>query len=200
MEFVQPKYNRGQIDRSGDAIITNPEALEFFNFLVDPKFEKARAIVENWRSSHAYPMQIIRNNLVNRARKYDNHAIVAQRLKRFSSIADKLLREPHMKLSQMQDIGGCRAIVSTAKQVESVVKFHLDAWTKNPHRHELHRFKDYISSPKRSGYRSVHLIYKFKSANSDHMAHNGQRIEIQIRSRMQHVWATAVEIVGAFTN
>lgn len=199
MEFVAPKFKRGQIDRAGDTIVNSPEALEFFNFLVDPKFEAAREVVENWRSSHGYPMQIMRNNLVNRARKYDSEAIVAQRLKRFSSIASKLEREPSMKLSQMQDIGGCRAILSSVEQVDAVVGVHQDAWTKNPHRHELHRCKDYIAEPKASGYRGVHIIYKFRSLNARYVPHNGQRIEVQIRSRIQHIWATAVEVVGAFT-
>jgi len=146
-------------------------------------------------------MQVLRNNLVNRARKIDPSAIVAQRLKRFSSIASKLVREPRMKLSQMQDIGGCRAIVSTVERAEDLVRAHKDkeAWDKNPNRHELHRCKDYIAEPKPSGYRGVHLIYKFKTLDPKHSVHNGQRIEIQIRSKIQHVWATAVEVVSAFT-
>lgn len=37
--------------------------------------------------------------------------VVAQRLKRLPTILDKLTRHPTMKLTYMQDIGGCRAII-----------------------------------------------------------------------------------------
>ena len=39
----------------------------------------------------------------------DGKQPVTQRLKRFDTIVDKLLREPTMKLSQMADVGGVRA-------------------------------------------------------------------------------------------
>ncbi|RMG20666.1 MAG: hypothetical protein D6729_02400, partial [Deltaproteobacteria bacterium] len=46
------------------------------------------------------------------------------------------------------------------------------------------------------GYRGVHLIYQY---HSDRMTtYNGLRIELQIRSLLQHAWATAVETVGIF--
>lgn len=41
------------------------------------------------------------------------NSLVAQRIKRLYSIRHKLKRFPTMRLTQIQDIGGCRAIVST---------------------------------------------------------------------------------------
>jgi putative GTP pyrophosphokinase len=52
-----------------------------------------------------------------------------------------------------------------------------------------HGGKDYIKSPKESGYRGVHLVFKCK---------NGFSIELQIRTQIQHAWATAVETMGTF--
>jgi Region found in RelA / SpoT proteins len=193
MDFEVPQFSRGVIDKAGEVVAQEGG---------DPPFtlESAHAmlVVGNWRASHSYPMQIIRNNLANRAKKVSSAAVVAQRLKRFESIVSKLEREPRMKLSQMQDLGGCRAIMPNIAGVDELVRLHKEAWDKAPSRHELHRCKDYIAEPKPSGYRGVHLIYKFKTDNPDHSAHNGQRIEVQIRSRLQHAWATAVEVVGAF--
>jgi hypothetical protein len=62
-------------------------------------------------------------------------------------------------------------------------------------KHDLHSESPYIKSPKRGGYRCQHLIFKFRG---DHEAavFNGRRIEVQIRTRLQHAWATAVEAVG----
>ena len=38
-------------------------------------------------------------------------------MKREESIREKLMREPTMKLSKMQDIGGCRVILQNMKEV-----------------------------------------------------------------------------------
>ena len=59
------------------------------------------------------------------------------------------------------------------------------------------RTDDYVNTPKKSGYRGHHLIYGYFSDKKD--TYNGLKVEIQIRSNLQHVWATAVETVGTFT-
>jgi hypothetical protein len=138
--------------------------------------------------------------LLNRARQVDEKALVAQRLKRFPSIYKKLGDNPNMKLSQMQDIGGCRAILASVEHVDKVVSGYMDAEAKNPEgRPVLDDFDDYITHPKPDGYRSIHLIYKYRSKSASKVLFNGQRIEVQIRSRLQHAWATAVEVAQTFT-
>ena len=52
--------------------------------------------------------------------------------------------------------------------------------------------------PKKDGYRSLHIIYEYKSDKCK-TDYNGLRVEVQIRSRLQHLWATAVETVDFFT-
>ena len=49
----------------------------------------------------------------------------------------------------------------------------------------------------KTGYRGIHLIYRYKSERSKD--YNGLRTEIQIRTKLQHLWATSVETVGLFT-
>jgi hypothetical protein len=119
---------------------------------------------------------------------------VAQRIKRLPSIRHKLDRFGGMKLSQMQDIGGCRAVLSSVDSVREVVDFYK---TKARMKHALLRDYPYMDEPKASGYRGVHLVYRYYSDRSP--TYNGLRIEMQIRSRLQHAWATAVETVGTFT-
>lgn len=99
-------------------------------------------------------------------------------------------RQSGMAFSRMQDIGGCRAVVGTATKVDSLVATCEGAAgrSKGP---ELIRKYDYISSPKSDGYRGVHLIYRYRSAAKEKKAWNGLRIEVQIRSRLQHAWASA---------
>lgn len=42
----------------------------------------------------------------------------------------------------------------------------------------------------------MHLIYRCKYDKPNSLIYNGQSIEIQIRTKLQHSWATAVETVG----
>ncbi len=68
-----------------------------------------------------------------------------------------------MKLRNMQDIGGCRAIVASIKKLRKVEREHK----KRPEfkfRNKQLKIKDLVDSPKEDGYRSVHLIGKFKDA------------------------------------
>jgi hypothetical protein len=68
--------------------------------------------VKNWRLCRALPLNVIQAGLRARIRRMSlRDVIVAQRLKRFASIMNKLQREPNMELTQMQDLGGCRAIL-----------------------------------------------------------------------------------------
>lgn len=118
-------------------------------------------------------------------------ALVVQRQKRARSILAKLAKEKSMRLTQMQDIGGCRAVVNT---LEDVYKLR-DLYFKSRSQHELVAEDDYIESPKASGYRSLHLIYRFMSKG--HPGYNKLMFEVQLRTVTQHAWATAVETVSA---
>ena len=98
-----------------------------------------------------------------RAKRLDKRALIAQRLKRLSSIDVKLKRNKHMKISQMQDLGGCRAVLRWPGAVEKLVKLYEESKAKNPHvRPELVKKYDYIRNTKAHRYRSIHLVYKPK--------------------------------------
>ena len=132
-------------------------------------------------------------NLRDKSAELDKNSIVVQRLKRSPSIIAKLRRYPNMKLSTMQDIGGCRSVVATAKRVERLT----DSLTTSRTSHILQKVNDYVACPKESGYRGVHLVYRYNASKTDYRGH---LVELQLRSRVQHAWATAVEIVDNFTD
>lgn len=205
MPWVKPQFTRGEVDRAGDFLLNEKSISQtyFENDDIDGFIEesdRAYAIINNWRSSHSYPLQIIKMTLKNRARSIDTGAIVAQRIKRLSSIESKLNRNQKMKLSRMQDLGGCRAVLGTTRRVMDLAKAYERAAAKNPSgRPEFIRKYDYIAEPKTDGYRSLHLVYQYRTQSAELAAYNGLRIEIQLRSRLQHAWATAVETVSTFT-
>lgn len=150
-------------------------------------------VIDNWRSAHAYPMNTFAVNLKRQVADIEG-ALVAQRIKRLDTICGKLIRFPQMELYRMQDLGGCRVIVPTVENVYEV-KRRLET---SRIRHEPKVPKDYIQNPKPdTGYRGIHLIYKYKSDKTTE--YNGLLTEIQIRTQLQHLWATAVETVGVFT-
>ena len=193
MAWTTRQYSREEINAAGRQF-AELEA-------TDPTRDKALEIINNWRSCHGYPLQAVKMTLLNRAKgKISTTALVAQRIKRLPSIALKLKHNPDMKLSQMQDIGGCRAVLNTSGDVEKLVRVYEEALAKNPHRKDralLVKKDDYIAEPKPDGYRGVHLIMKYYSAWSPEF--NEQKIEIQVRSKLQHAWATAVETCQTFT-
>lgn len=184
MDWVSPQYSRSRVDWAGDILISNNPQLDDFN--------EALTIINNWRSSHSRPLYTFRIGLRRHAERVDDTSLVAQRIKRLSSISLKLRLRPGMKLARMQDIGGCRAVVGNVAAVSELVRRYKDSDIK----HKLLSEDDYIGFPKESGYRSFHIVYKYFSDKK--ATHNGLRIEMQLRSQAQHAWATAVEIVGTF--
>jgi hypothetical protein len=163
--------------------------------------DDALAIIGTWRSAHSWPLNAFKVTLRDRALKEDRDALVAQRLKRLSSIELKLKRFRAMQLSTMQDIGGCRAVLADVGMVEALVGKYEKLHAKSPQRgHVLDHKYDYLSPPKRDGYRSVHLVYLYQSRDAKNAVWNDMKIEIQIRSALQHAWATANETVSAFTD
>jgi len=181
-----PKYTRREVNEAG-RLLANAESSHDVP-------EDALEIINNWRSAHSWPLNTFKLGLVKKARQVSQSCTVAQRLKRLSSIAAKLQRFPEMKLSQMQDIAGCRAIVPSVAHVRQLVKL----FQKSDIKHQALQADDYITNPKDSGYRSVHLKYKYFSDKNQ--AYNNLKVEIQLRSRLQHAWATAVETAGLFTD
>lgn len=156
------------------------------------KWEHAWNVLSNWRAAHAYPMHALLMLLRKKSREINKTAVVVQRLKRTPSILGKLSRFPEMKLHRMQDISGCRAILNNVRDVEKLHTLITNSRT----RHKLHKVNDYIARPKESGYRGIHLIYKY---GGEKVEFNDYFVELQIRSKIQHAWATAVEIVDTFT-
>jgi len=177
------RYSKAQVDKAGETLASE-------NLFGDT--DTALDILSNWRAAHSFALNTMQMGLRQRARIIDEHALIVQRVKRISSIIQKLRRFPAMKLSRMQDIGGCRAVVETVEQVRDLHKKYRGSHQ----RHNLANRKDYVVQPKPSGYRGIHLIYRYQGKPD--APHNGRLIEIQLRSKLQHAWATAVETVGVF--
>lgn len=180
--WEEPQYSGKKIYRAGRTLATTTP--------VSQEYKEALLVLNNWRSAHAYPLHVVTTTL-----KHQNpDVLIAQRLKRLDSIVGKIERFPTMNLYKMQDIGGCRLIADSIDEVYN----SLNKYKNSRVRHKLVRETDYILNPKESGYRSVHLVYQFHSDKKETYNKN-MFIEIQFRTQLQHIWATAVEMMGIYT-
>jgi hypothetical protein len=155
-----------------------------------PKILEAFQIANNWRDAHAYPMRSVRCSIIHYMGHNGLIGVTAARLKRMQAIRRKLLRIG-LHLNQLQDIAGCRAILPSIADVRLLVQALRET------RHLVRAEVDYITNPKADGYRSHHLMFNYRGRGAAKVF-DGRRIEIQVRTRMQHSWATAVEAVGLF--
>ncbi|GAC14031.1 conserved hypothetical protein [Aliiglaciecola lipolytica E3] len=180
---------------SGKAITKAGEKLIADDVLKDnQEFSNAMDVLSYWRHTFEAPLETAFDVVEKEAQAYDKQAICAKRLKRHVSIVNKLRRFEKMKLRNMQDIGGCRVIVSSIKKLRQIER-RLKKRSEFRIRGGQVKMKDYINHPKEDGYRSVHLIGQFNDGKG-----GKKYIEIQLRTVVQHYWATSLEIVDLFTH
>jgi ppGpp synthetase/RelA/SpoT-type nucleotidyltranferase len=182
---IVPLYSKRQVVEAGKFLAQDipesrkEEAIEAFK------------IAHNWRDAHVRPLVMMRAELVGRLKVLKFAHPTAARLKRMKSIRSKLAKG-RLTLYQMQDVGGYRVILPSLAELEIITKSYQDGC-----KHELMGIDDYVDNPKRDGYRCRHLIFKFRGRGPDEVF-NRQRLEMQVRSQLQHAWATAVEAVGLY--
>jgi ppGpp synthetase/RelA/SpoT-type nucleotidyltranferase len=184
MGWTVPAFSLQQVNAAGMALIDPKSTLE--------ERENAILVINNWRSSHAFPLNTFQMFLRTKTKEADRHGRVAQRIKRLPAIKLKLQLIPGLRLTQMQDVAGCRGVV---RSIDALNDLHR-LYQRTQFKHRRVHFDDYIQSPRASGYRSIHLVYRYRSNKNP--AHNNLKIEMQLRTGLQHAWATAVETVGAF--
>lgn len=186
MKFVEPAQSKKTVVAAG-------KVLAGTGLAYSPEVVDAFAVAHNWRDAYAYPMHRVRAQLLGKIKKERAGAITAARLKRMASIRRKL-QHTDLTLYQMQDIGGARAIFPTASGMQAVLARYLDESGQ-----ALVRDNDYLAAPKADGYRSRHLVLKFRDPDGN-PAWDRQFIEVQFRTALQHSWSTAIEAVGLVRN
>ena len=160
------------------------------NIKNDKATDEDYKIISLWRSKHISIMTAMVNAINRKLNKHNLKAIiVARRLKRLSSIEFKLKRFSNMKFDTMQDIAGVRVVFKELPQVKKFQTLMEKTYLKGSRKFKLIDTKDYIANPKKDGYRSIHQIFEYKDTSK-------MRLELQIRTQLQHYWATAVEVLG----
>lgn len=188
MDFELRKHSRSDVDKAGDLLRRDD--------LDSNEEPDAWKITRDWRATHNVPLIEITEDLRVKSQTIKGKSNVSSRIKRIPAIRAKLRRMKNLRFSQMQDIGACRSILDSTQQVDRIVNLYSEYGNG----HDLIHDDDYISSPRPTGYRSRHLVYSYVSKIQGSNVFNKMRIEIQLRSKLQHIWATAVEIVDVVEN
>lgn len=98
-----------------------------------------------------------------------------------TAITDKLLRES-IRLSQLQDIAGCRIVLAGIKEQNEAVRSLQELFLNT-------LVVDRRDNPSH-GYRAVHLIVR----------HADSTVEIQVRTSLQHLWGELSEKMSDLFN
>ncbi len=139
-------------------------------------------IFDDYRAAHLEPLSQTTLELQRWLHDAGGEYYIAQRLKRKPQIIRKLKRLS-VRLTQLQDIGGCRIIVQKNNDVDDLVSYLKEKFS---HQSEAKILKitDYRDRGRDvTGYRSLHVIIEREN----------RTIELQIRSRVQHYWAESIE-------
>lgn len=192
-DYPRLGFSMKAVRRSGEHL---SELLEFRpeNAAEYSRIIESFTIANSFRNSHIMPMRSVFYSVRHKLKANSIKGDMAARPKRMPSIRRKL-RDPKVsvKFDQMNDLGGCRAIMHDIKGVRTLI---AEIEAKFPH--PIRQRYPYIERPKPDGYRSHHIVFNFDPKNADQEPFAGRRIELQIRTRLQHSWATAVEAASLY--
>jgi len=139
-------------------------------------------VFDEYRKAHLQPLSETTIELQHLLTNYGSPYYIAQRLKRKPQIVRKLNRLS-VRLTQLQDIGGCRIIVQKNTDVDHLLDY-LKKRVSDQKVFTIDRITDYRERGRDdTGYRALHVI----------LQRGGFHLELQIRSRIQHYWSESIE-------
>ncbi|MDO5080198.1 RelA/SpoT domain-containing protein [Buchananella hordeovulneris] len=155
--------------------------------LTAEEFEDVKERIDKYRKSFNPLLSSVYEHLHLVAENMPFSIEITRRLKRMETIVGKLVeRETGADLSRLQDIAGCRMVVlGGLPELYRLREEVCRAWDGR-----VWKLDDYVTNPRLSGYRAVHVIVK--SADSFGFE---RLVEIQLRTVLMHVWANLVERV-----
>lgn len=123
--------------------------------------------------------------------------VSSRRLKRTPAIIHKIKRSidrwNKTQLARMQDVWWCRCIFDTLDEMYS---FYAKTIKNKIEWFRITNHIDYIRQPKKDGYRWIHIIFEYDNWTD----YDGLKIELQLRTKLQHSWSTAIEIIDSISD
>jgi len=122
VKWTKPEFSPDEIRQAG-VILRDAVGYQGKEIPVGAQYDAPKAILNNWKASHHRPLNHLYTNLYNHTKRAikGSDPLVSQRVKRIESILFKLRDKPaQIDLLNMQDLGGCRAIVGTLAQLRTL--------------------------------------------------------------------------------
>lgn len=142
-----------------------------FKILSPDQYQRVDRFVTSNSSQQVKTIDNVESDIKNLMRDNQVKAEVSGRSKHHYSIWRKL-KQKSLELDQVYDLLAFRIIVEDVEQCYRALGLIHAKW-----RPIQGKFKDYIAMPKPNGYRSLHTIV---------LGSNGDRLEIQMRTREMH--------------
>lgn len=169
------EYSKSQLDKAGNILAKE-------KWKDDAEYIICDDIIDGHRKNHLEPLTEVMLKLQEWLSEFNKTYYIAQRLKRKPQILRKL-RRFSIRLSQLQDIGGCRIIFETNEELNEFLILFKNKQIKSRYFQIEHEVDYREKGRDDSGYRAYHIIVN----------RNSIKLEIQFRSRIQHYWAESIE-------
>jgi GTP diphosphokinase / guanosine-3',5'-bis(diphosphate) 3'-diphosphatase len=142
-----------------------------FQQLEPEAYETITARLKHIRENAETRLETINESIAAEMQRHGLKVTVSGREKHPYSIWRKM-QERHVAFDQLSDINAFRIVTENPEDCYWVLGILHRKWQMVPG-----RFKDFISTPKRNGYRSIHTTIMFAK---------NMRVEVQIRSKAMH--------------
>ena len=139
---------------------------------------------------------VIENYPTDTCKKDSPFDSIKKRMKTFESACDKVARKGwplnEESLDKVHDIAGIRIITPYESDVYEIrdTLYNLIENTKPKNTMRIAEERDYIKTPKPSGYRSLHLLVEVKISAQKGVKPRWTPVEIQIRTKSMDLWAS----------
>lgn len=140
--------------------------------------EADEALLESFLQTHDVALATVVETIQDIERLEAVHLAPTSRVKTRATLAEKIERE-RTRLTSVYDIAGVRIVVGETRDEQDRVRDLLVS------RFPAARVVDRRATPNH-GYRAVHIVVQ---------AH-GCQVEVQIRTRLQHLWAEVFEVLA----
>jgi putative GTP pyrophosphokinase len=163
-----PNLTSSRVDRAGRVLRRFARG----DLSDETEVSEARAVAREFRAAHSYPLAKVTVGLRQFIDSERGDLLPAPPAQRLSE---------SMRLSQMQDVAGCRAVLHPLL-IPRIARRIRRNW-------DIVAEDDYFTRPKEDGYRALHIIVR----------RDTRLVEIQLRTTALHVWAEILERASAAT-
>lgn len=176
--YEPPEFSTNSIKRLGRALTEHRGLSDAETLLYEAFYEDAL-------SRQVFVQQVLQDLDLNMVFERDTNLAISGRIKNPGTLIDKLQRDHTIKLPSIHDVGGVRIVGDFLQVEQRRLAEVLGSFFSQDAMSRQSEIVDRCETPNQ-GYRAIHVI----------VFPEGKPVEIQIRTRLQHIWASLIEKLG----